>query len=62
MMTEFSEQVESYIKQDRQWPRQLRIAHAKMQMGICLKRNMMFNPEAQAKVNFWQAVLQRNEG
>lgn len=60
-MSEFSRQVDEYIHNDRQWPRQHRINHAKRQMGLALKRNMMFNPEAQSAVNFWHAVLQRNE-
>ena len=52
-MTEFSEQVEEYIKQDRQWLRHCRIAKAKT----------MLDKEALNTVtyNFWRAVLQRNE-
>ncbi len=62
-MTEFSEQVEEYILQDRQWPRSLRINHAKMQLARAI-----FNYEKMAgthntrdTVNFWRAILQRNE-
>ena len=51
-MTEFSEQIEEYILQDRQWPRSLRINHAKMQLA---------KAKSDFSRNFWRAILQRNE-
>jgi hypothetical protein len=52
-MTEFSERVEEYIRQDRQWPRQLRINHAKMQM--------MKAKDQSDEERFWRAIIARNE-
>jgi len=51
-MTEFSEQVEEYIREDRQWPRHLRINHARMQLA---------KAGSELSRNFWRAILQRNE-
>lgn len=53
-MTEFSEHVEEYIRQDRQWRREQRIAHAKMRLAKEVACG--FPSEV---TNFWRAVLQR---
>lgn len=52
MTTEFAKQVHEYVLADRQWPRHLRIAHAKMQMEKTL---------SVTSKNFWRAILKRNE-
>lgn len=51
-MTEFSEQVEAYVLQDRQWNRQCRIGYAKM---------MLARMKTEPSRNFWRAVLQRSD-
>jgi hypothetical protein len=53
-VTEFSEKVEEYILKDRQWKRDHRIGHAKMQLVKAMK-------EGSGQMHFWRAVLQRNE-
>jgi hypothetical protein len=44
--------VKTYLLQDRQWPRELRIAHAAWQLTKTL------TPDART---FWMAVLEANE-
>ena len=46
--------VREWLKQDRQWPRDLRIAHAKLRMEQSRKAN------DQKGVAFWSAVLEAN--
>ncbi len=53
-MTEFSEKVEEYILNDRQWKRELRIGYAKAQLVKAMKAG-------DDQMHFWRAVLQRNE-
>lgn len=43
--------VAQFIKQDRQWTRHCRIAHAKYQLG---------NASNDAEKDFWEAVLMAN--
>jgi len=52
-MTEFSEKVEEYILNDRQWKRAYRIGYA--------KRQLMKAKDQSEDERFWRAVLQRNE-
>lgn len=40
-----------FLKEDRQWPRHLRISHAKMQL---------FKADTLATADFWKAVLDAN--
>lgn len=47
-------EVRDYVKQDRQWLRPLRIAHAKYQLAKSQRENDA------ARVLFWQAVLEAN--
>lgn len=62
-MTHFEQQVETYIIADRQWPRALRIAHAKMKLASYDRRyKQMPSPEYNHGIHFWMAVLERNEG
>jgi hypothetical protein len=51
-MEEQQMDVKTYLLQDRQWPRELRIAHAQFQ----LKKVTV--PE---EFDFWKAVLEANE-
>lgn len=44
--------VEEYLKQDRQWPRHLRIKHAQYQL-------LRTSPKS-AEEKFWNAVLAAN--
>lgn len=59
-MTEFEQQVENYILADRQWPRQHRMAHAKMMLSKAYDEDLPIM-EWNRQMNFWRAVLQRNE-
>lgn len=59
-MTEFEQQVENYILADRQWLRQHRMAHAQMMMDK-YRNATPDKPQSQYALNFWRAVLQRNE-
>jgi hypothetical protein len=43
-------EVEAYLKEDRQWPRRLRIAHAKAHLEAGMDRK------------FWVAVIKANGG
>ena len=47
--------IEEYLKHDRQWPRPLRIDHAKFQLRLA--------NEAGDKdfAEFWEAVIERNQ-
>ena len=60
-MTEFEKQVDDYIKSDRQWPKEHRINHAKWQM-LKLGPENRDKPQTLYAINFWRAVLARNEG
>lgn len=42
--------VDRYLKDDRQWPRHLRLAHARYQRSVC-------KPDMAA---FWDAIIERN--
>jgi hypothetical protein len=59
-MTEFSRQVTEYIENDRQWPRQHRINHAKMQLAR-LAALKAAGVRGFPDENFWRAVINRNE-
>lgn len=61
MTTEFAKQVHEYVIHDRQWPRHLRIAYAKSKMAEYTLKSNYLSPEYQSAVNFWRAVLKRNE-
>lgn len=62
MTTEFAKAVHAYVINDRQWPRHLRIAHAKMQfLNFTRKWMISENLEYRDAANFWRAVLKRNE-
>lgn len=56
------EQVDAYVKSERQWPRVLRIAHAKMKIEGYQRKMSWSRHEYTEAVDFWQAVLERNEG
>lgn len=47
------EAVENFIKNDRQWTRPMRIAHAKYQLSIAKNAD---------DKEFWTEILNRNEG
>ena len=51
-MTEFEKQVDDYIRSDRQWRRDHRIAHIKWQLS---------KAPSEMSRNFWKVVLARNE-
>lgn len=46
--------VDEFLKSDRQWPRHLRIAHARHQLSVLDKRD-------DTARHFWQQVLERNQ-
>lgn len=56
------EQVDTYVKSERQWPRALRIAHAKMKIEVYQRKMSWSRHEYTEAVDFWRAVLERNEG
>lgn len=52
-----TQDVTNYLLKDRQWPRHLRIAHAKMQVA---RAQLCFSDEDVQKLNFWQQILDAN--
>jgi hypothetical protein len=43
-----------YIKQDRQWPRALRIAHAQYKLGLATQAG------DKVEIRFWKQIIKAN--
>ena len=61
MMTEFEKQVDDYIRSDRQWRRDHRIAHIKWQLARLNTAKAHGIKGLPWDENFWKVVLARNE-
>ena len=51
----FLPDIEEYLKDDRQWPRPLRIAHAKLELRLANEA------DEKGLAEFWEAVIERNQ-